>query len=156
MDAVVCAAGHVPNNPRVNVAEYEVARFGGCTRTFDVIENPFDFWAGEIRGKWQTDFGTQAVLSAVLSEFVDNLVGARVLPDNCVIDGLAGFPIPDYGGLALIGDADGRNVFGVNPAIRERALNDGLNGLPNFHWVVFDPAGLGVNLRVFFLVVRHY
>ncbi len=33
--------------------------------------------------------------------------GAAILPDDGIVDGRAGAPIPENGGLALIGDADG-------------------------------------------------
>ena len=37
---------------------------------------------------------------------VADLVGAGVLPDDGVVDGLAGGPVPHHRGLALVGDAD--------------------------------------------------
>ena len=49
-------------------------------------------------------------------------VGARVLPDDRVVDRLAGLAVPDHGRLALVGDADRRDVarlgVGARPARR--------------------------------------
>ena len=66
-----------------------------------------------------------------------------VLPDNCVVHLFARLPIPDDGGFALVGDADGRNVTGPDVGaayglsrhadLRERDLAR----------VVLDPAGWG-------------
>jgi hypothetical protein len=66
-----------------------------------------------------------------------------VLPDNCVVHRFARLPIPDDGGFALVGDADGRNVTGPDVGaayglsrhadLRERDLVR----------VVLDPAGWG-------------
>ena len=51
--------------------------------------------------------------------------GAAILPDDGVVDRLAGLAVPDDGRLALIGDADGGDVAAV-----ERRLSPGLRGRP--------------------------
>ena len=43
--------------------------------------------------------------------------GAAILPDDGVVDGLAGGAVPDDGGFALVGDADGGDVAGLHSAL---------------------------------------
>jgi hypothetical protein len=64
------------------------------------------------RSQGQAGLVAQAVIAAVTGELLDNRIDAGVLPDEGVVEGLAGPPIPDQRGLALIGDADGGEVLG--------------------------------------------
>ena len=73
--------------------------------------------------------------------------GAAVLPDDGVMDGRAGFAIPDDGRFALVGDADGGDI-GDGRAV-EGAADDFQRRLPDFFGVVFDPAVLRIELLVF-------
>jgi hypothetical protein len=41
-------------------------------------------------------------------------LGAGVLPDDRVVDRLAGELVPHHGGLALVGDADGGDLMAVD------------------------------------------
>ena len=54
----------------------------------------------------------QAVVAAVLGEFLDERIDPGVLPDEGVVQRLAGAPVPDQRRLALVGDADGGEVAG--------------------------------------------
>ena len=57
--------------------------------------------------------------------------GAAVLPDDGVVDRPAGGAVPQHGGLALVGDADGGNVGGA-AAGRRQGLAQGLDAVrPN-------------------------
>ena len=47
---------------------------------------------------------------ALCFELLAESGGAAILPDDGVVDGLAGCAVPDDGGFALVGDADGGNV----------------------------------------------
>jgi len=38
-----------------------------------VIKKPFDFWSGKVSGNGQTSFFTQAILSAILNEFIADI-----------------------------------------------------------------------------------
>ena len=48
---------------------------------------------------------------AVALHLVAEAGGAAVLPDDGVADRLAGLAVPDDGGFALVGDADGGDVL---------------------------------------------
>ena len=72
--------------------------------------------------------------------------GAPVLPDNGVVDGLAGAPVPDHGRLALVGDADRGDVPGSEARLGQRLARDLELGRPNLLRVMLDPPGLGEDL----------
>src|SRR5207244_11465518 len=46
--------------------------------------------------------------------------GAAILPDDGVVDRLAGRAVPHDRGLALVGDADGGDVLRRKPGLRDR------------------------------------
>ena len=73
--------------------------------------------------------------------------GAAVLPDDGVVDRLAGRAVPDHGGLALVGDADAGDIARPRrrpwPAPRARSRPR----RPDLLRVVLDPAGRRINLR---------
>ena len=61
-------------------------------------------------------------------------------------DGFAGLFIPDYRGLALVGDADGGNVLrGDRELVHGRAGNF-LGNFPDFVGIMLHPARLWENL----------
>ena len=65
-------------------------------------------------------------------------------------------PVPDHRRFALVGDADGGDLAGVNAAFLQCALHHIVRLDPDLERVVFHPAGLGVNLTVFLLVNSHH
>src|SRR5699024_3334234 len=52
---------------------------------------------------------------AFFLELIAVIGSAPILPDNGPVDGFSGLPVPDNGCLALIGNADGCNIFSVGP-----------------------------------------
>ena len=104
------AAGQPPEEKTVDRAEGELA--GLCPRAgaFHMVEEPGDLGAGEIGVDDEAGLFGDERLEAVLGKLVADIGGAPVLPDDGVVDRLAGLAIPDHDGLALIGNADGGNV----------------------------------------------
>jgi hypothetical protein len=72
--------------------------------------------------------------------------GAAVLPDDGAAERAAGVAVPDEGGLALVGDADGEDVLRRDAAALDGALADRGGGRPEIVGVVLDPARAGVVL----------
>ena len=72
----------------------------------DVVEDPGDLGAGEIGIEDQAGLGRDLVLVAGALQRVAEVGGAAVLPDDGVVDRLAGAAVPHHRGLALVGDAD--------------------------------------------------
>ena len=113
--SVTCTPPSTPpvrfqSTQRVGRAEEEVAGLGLLAGALDVLEDPDDLRAGEVGAEGQADDVLEALDAAVGRESVDDLLRAGVLPDDRVVDGLAGVLVPDHRGLALVGDADGLDV----------------------------------------------
>ena len=77
--------------------------------------------------------------------------GAAVLPDDRVVDGSPGLPIPDDGRFTLVGDANRGDVARPQARAAERLRHHGYLRRPDFVGIVLDPAGLGKDLREFLL-----
>src|SRR5690606_14096894 len=146
------AAGEVPGQPRVDSAEKRIARFGLFTRSRNVIEYPAQLEAGKIGGDGQARLFAQAVRAALLGVTGDQLVGARIHPDDCIIKRRAGLPVPEQRGFALVGESNGSYVARRQICLPERGGDDVLRVAPDFHRIVLDPARFGINLLVFALV----
>jgi hypothetical protein len=131
----VCfSAGQIPDEPGVDGAEGEIARLAA-------IEQPFDLRARKVGV--DDEAGALADQFRMRRERLAHGSGAAVLPDDGIGDRLSGLAIPDHGGLALVGDADGANGdvgFGDGLA-RDLALRP-----PDFLGIVLDPAGLRIEL----------
>ena len=59
--------------------------------------------------------------------------------------------LPQHGGLALVGDADGGDLGGVQSGLTQGLPRDGELVAPDLDGVVLDPARLRVNLPQFLL-----
>ena len=113
------AAGQLPDQPGVDVAEQQFAGAGALARAGHVVENPADLAGGEVGVDDEPGLardgrrprGAAGQLGAVIGR-------AAALPDDGGRDRLAGRAVPDDGGLALVGDADGGNL-----AARPRAFS---------------------------------
>ena len=148
---VDCAGGQVPEEPGVDGAEGEIAFVGAGSRSGNVVEEPAEFAGGEVCVDDEAGFVLDGLEVAVAFELVAELGGATVLPDNGVVEGLAGVAVPEEGGFALVGDADGGDVVCNQVGFAKRVMGDLLLRIPDVGGVVFDPAGLGVELGEFLL-----
>ena len=90
----------------------------------------------------------EAVLPAVARVRGDEVGRPRVLPDERVVQRRTGVAVPEHRRLALIGDADGRELAGADAAARERLADHGLRVAPDLRGVVLDPAGFRIDLLV--------
>src|SRR5688572_6436127 len=111
------AVGEVPDEPGVDGAKGEFALLSTLARAGNVVEQPAEFAAGEVG----IDDEPGALLDILRvtggREFVAGAGGAAILPDDGVVDRLTGFAIPQHGGLALVGDADGGEVVGFQSGL---------------------------------------
>ena len=65
------------------------------------------------------------------------------MPDDGVMDGLSGVPVPKNRRLTLIRDADRRDVRGVGTDLLHRFHRDAELCRPDLVGVMFHPAGFG-------------
>ena len=145
------APGELPDEPGVNGAKKQLSCRGPSARTGDVVKKPLDFGAGEIGVGDESRLGPNFLGVAVLHELVDDFGGAAALPNNGVGDGLARLLIPDHGGLALVCDADGRDILRLDVELCHGGVGHLKGGVPDFLGVVLHPAGLREDLPKFLI-----
>ena len=155
MNAAVNTTGQVPDQPGVGVAEEQVAAFCALACAFNVVQDPLDLGAGEVGGEVQADDVVVLANALFACELFNDFLGAGVLPDDCVVDGLTGVLVPHDGGFTLVGDADCSDFVVVDFAVCHSHCYDLTDVLPNFGCVVLDPAGLGEDLLVLELALSH-
>ena len=151
----VRAAGKVPGEKGIDVAENYFAGFRFLADAGHMLEQPANFQAAEVGAERQPGLGPEAVGSAFARKFRDVVIYSRVLPDQRVGHGLAGLPVPQHGGLTLVGDPDRGQVGGAKFALLERLRNHILRGLPDFLGIVLHPPRLRINLLVLLLRRRY-
>ena len=116
---VVLAAGEMPDEPAIDGAEGELAALGAGACAGHIVENPRDLGRGEVGIEDQAGLCETVFASAAGFEARAMSGGAAVLPDDGVMDGLAGCALPDDDGFALVGDADGGNIAGARAGFAE-------------------------------------
>ena len=153
---VCLALGHLPDQPAVDGTEQEFATTGAFTAAFDMVEDPLDLGAGEVRVDDQAGGLANVILHAVTLELVADRRALAALPDDGVVDRPACDLVPDDGGFALVSDADGGNLFIGDPGLGQRFDEHAALGRPDFHGIMLDPAWLRVDLCKFALSDGHH
>jgi hypothetical protein len=154
VDAAVGATGEVPEQPAVGVAEDGVAGLGRFPHAVDVLEDPLDLAAGEVRRRRKTGPATNRLAVTVALQARGDAVGARVLPHDGVVVRPPCTPVPHHGGLALVGDAQRSEIGRRQPGRAHRRSDDLVGALPDLGRIVLHPAGLGHELLVLELGAR--
>ncbi|MNS44991.1 hypothetical protein D3C72_774490 [compost metagenome] len=150
------AVGHLPHQPGVYGAEQQLAVHRLLAGPFHVVQDPLHLGAGEVGVQHQAGVLAHVLFQAAGLELFTDGRGAAALPDDGVVDGLAGGLFPDNGGFTLVGDADGGDLLAVQAALGQHLGEDGGLGRPDLHGVVLDPARFRVVLGEFALGGRDY
>ena len=147
---VVChmdlSAGEVPDEPAVHGACPQVSALRPAADAGDVVQQPADLRAGEIGIDQKACFLRHRLSQPLRLQPVAEGGGAAALPDNGVVDRLAGPGVPQNSGLPLVGDADGGDLLGVDVGGIHRLRQGPLFRGPDLQGIVFHPAGLGIDL----------
>jgi hypothetical protein len=143
------AAGELPQQIGVDRAEGELAGFRRLARVRHIVEQPGDLGGGEIRIEQQSGAVGYELLVARTGERRAGIVGAAILPDDRIVDRLAGGAVPDDGRLALVGDPDRRDVLGRHLGARHRGARGRDRRSPDALRVMLDPARRRIDLREF-------
>src|SRR5271154_5454252 len=77
--------------------------------------------------------------------------GAAILPDDGVVNRAATRTVPDQRRLALVGDAECRDVLRFEIGLRQRRARGAERRRPKRFGIMLDPAGPRENLRKLFL-----
>ena len=112
------AAGQPPQQETVDGSERETPGLRSRPRAVDMIEQPRDLGGGKIRVEQQPGFLRDLRLVPRGAQNIADIGGAPVLPDDSVVDRLAGGAIPDDDGLALVSDADRGDILGGDLGFR--------------------------------------
>src|SRR5439155_18156235 len=99
----------------------------------------------------QTGLLSEQRFETTLLEAITHRGGAAVLPHNGIANRPAGAAVPDDGGFALVGNADGGDITRSQLRIRECLRRHARLRRPDFIRIVLDPAGLWEKLREFLL-----
>ena len=149
------AAGEAPEQEAVDRAEGQLAGLRTRAHAVDIVEDPGDLRAREVRVESQAGLGANRCLKAVGLQRLAIVCRAPVLPHDGIVNGLAGVAIPNNRRLTLVRDADSRDIARGGVCLLQRAAGYGRDGCPDRFRVVFHPAGPRIDLRKFLLVAGH-
>jgi hypothetical protein len=125
------------DEPRVDRSE------GGARRVHPAfLDQPLDLRAGEVGVEHEAGVLADELFVALVLQLLAAVGGPAVLPDDRVVQRLAGVPVPGDDRLTLIGDADGLEVLALRAGVVYRFLRDGFGDIPDLAGVVLHPAGL--------------
>ena len=112
-----------------------------------VIQEPFELCCRKIGVENQTTARFyERLLPFGLQVFTD--IGCpTALPDNCVMNGFTCLCVPKNSSLALIRDTDCRYICSIVGPISADRRQPFFDRLPNGLRIMFNPTGLGENLR---------
>ena len=130
-------------------------RLRALAQARDRVEQPADLGTREVGRQRQAGALPEAVATAVDGELADQVVGARVLPVDRVVDRCPGLAVPDERRLALVCDPERDEVRRPQARLVERGRDDVLDVAPELLGIVLDPAWSGEDLMVFLLRDRH-
>ena len=152
---VALPLGELPDQPGINRAKSQLAALGSGARTGHMVQQPLQLGGGEVGIDQQAGFLLDQRGMAIGPQLGANGLGAAVLPDQGVVDGLPGLAVPDDGGLALVGDPQAGDLAGADAGGLQGLLRGGQLRAPDLHRVVFHMAGARVDLRQLALRLGH-
>ena len=129
--------------PRVDRPEHRRAVVRPLAQAGDVLQQPGDLRGREVGVEDQAGALPDQRLVPGGAQLLAARGGAAVLPDDRVVQRLAGRRVPDADRLALVGDPDRGQLAGAHAGVVERLARDGLRDRPDLARVVLDPAGPG-------------
>ena len=145
------ASGEQPDQPGLHCAEEELPRLRPPPGAGDVVQYPADLGAREVGVHHQPRLPADCLRVASCFQLVAVGAGAAALPDDGVVHRFPGGPVPDHGGLPLVGDADGGDVRGCGSDLSHGLHRHAQLGGPDLPCVMLHPAGLWEDLRKFLL-----
>ncbi|TKW52752.1 hypothetical protein CTA1_7517 [Colletotrichum tanaceti] len=106
VDVAGDAAVELVDQPGVDGAKGQHAALVGVLDLGHVLEQPEELADGGVRRQGQAAPLGELAGAEPLLQPAHEVLGARVGPDDGVVQGLAGGPVPEHGCLPLVGDAD--------------------------------------------------
>ena len=143
------AAGEAPDQETVHGAEAQFARRGAVTRAIHTIQNPRKLGAGEIGVEEQASLCRHHLFMAGILHHSADIGCAPVLPDNGVMNCLAGGAVPYDRRFALVRDPYGDGKAAAGPRFFDHGAGDVDGGLPDGFGIMFNPSIVREDLREF-------
>ncbi len=142
---VFFAAGQVPDQPAIHGAEGQFAGLGllpGAARRFPESTRSWN-WKSRDRSAAPSSGGPSLPPSLHL---VAAFGGSAILPDDCVVDRLACFPVPDDGRFPLVGNAHRRQVTSPYARLAQNLNHRAHLRGKDVEGIMLNPPALGVDL----------
>ena len=143
------AAREPPDEEGVDGAEGQLTSVGSIAGARHRVEDPGRLGAREVGVEDQAGARADELLVARLSERQTGVACAAALPDDGVVDGLAGRALPEHGRLTLVGDSDGGDAGGADACLGDGCRDSGLDAGPDGLGRMLHPARLGEDLGEF-------
>ena len=137
------AAGQLPDQPGLHRAKQQLPGLGPRPHAGHVVQDPFQLGGREVCVDDQARFLPERLGQPFGFQLVAQGAGAAALPDDGMADRFPRLPIPDDGGLPLVGDADGRDLGRASPDLVHGRKRHAQLGGPDLVRVVLHPAGFG-------------
>lgn len=134
--------GQLPEQPGVDRPEEQVAPGRLLAGPRDPVENPLDLGGGEVGVDHQPGLVVDQLLVTVGNQLLGNVAGLLGLPDDRMVDRLAGVAVPDDRRLPLVGDPDSGDLVGLDLGLDHHVGHHRLNAIPDLRGVVLHPARL--------------
>src|ERR1700751_42736 len=117
--------GEIPNQPGIDVTKSKFAAFGSLTDTGNILQDPGDLCTREIGVDHQARLFCNYRFHPLCSHFVTHRGGTTILPNDCVINRFTRFAVPHKRSLALVRDANPRDIAWLNLREAEGLRSDG-------------------------------
>ena len=113
-----------------------------------MIQDPLQLAGGKIGIQRQSGLFRDHRPQAILLQPLHTICRTAALPYDGVVDGAAGFAVPDDDGFALVGNAQHRNILRAHLGAGQRLTQRGKLAHKDFAGVMLHPARLGENLGI--------
>ena len=137
------SAGELPDKPGLHRAKQQLSPFRALPDAGDIFQDPAQLGPGEVGVDDQTGLLPDGLRKALCFKGVAVFTGAAALPHDSGAHRLAGVPVPNYGGLPLVGNADGDNISGGGVDLMHGLHRYAQHSRPDLVGVVLHPAGPG-------------
>ena len=145
-----------PDQERVHRPERQPPRLRQGARPRGRIQQILDLRPRKIRVQQQAGLGRNHRLQPALFQPGAHRRRPPVLPDNRVVNRLAGRLVPDQHRLALIGDPDTGQIARPETSFGHRLPHRCQHRLPQVRRIMLDPARARINLRKLRLCAGHH
>ena len=145
----------IPYEPAIHSAEKYLPLFRTLPHALNIFKYPLYLCGGEIRVNKKSRLVLEKLLQALTFHSCAVLRSPSALPNDSVVNRLAGVPVPKYRRFTLIGDADSRHVLRCYPCLCNDLTSRTELTFQYVHRVMLHPAVAGEYLRIFFLYARN-